>query len=706
MDICIRLLRVIWGVLAVLTSGHAIACTDQYDTVRANICKGQTYYNVNSGATISVSGVYRDTLFTQVGKCDSIITLIITQDTAYPPRRTEYGYTCNSSGYLFYGLSYQRSGTYYHQEPSPTGGCDSIITLKLSVARPIIVTLNYLICPGDTFFYHGQIYTTDTSLREFTPLAGGCDSTTLINLSVQLPRAPMTTGYICVGHSTFTYLGRSYALPGVYYDTVATSLGCSIVYPITVSTSLPHLSEVSATLCRGGSYTFAGQVLTQAGEYYSTLPSSSGCDSLIHLTLSSAVPTVYVSVGVCDSLFYLFNGHYYTRQGTYYDTVYNASGCDTLYIINLKFTKPSQTINAAICTGDTFLLGQQRLTQSGSYTQVFTTSHGCDSTVYLTLTTRTYVSQVVTGDLCAVGGTFNYRGKSYTTEGSYLDTIGSTSGCDTIVLVSITRRRPTRTVGSIGCAGSYYTYMGHDYPIRYGYTAYSITIPATLGCDTVVIIALQSYPTATVTIRDVLPCRGSSYLYRDSTFTGVGTHYYYAHSPRGCDSVIIIRLTLNRLVSVPSIYLSRYADTLYAYRSGYFSSYAWLYNRAVVAGATQPYISPIPAGTYQLTIVDRYGCSDTSLPYYIKPKPIDSTQTQDSVRIYPNPNQGYYTLHWIPQPASEWAVYNLLGQLVYSSLISQPTELIDMSYVPAGSYIAVIRTAGTVFTKRRLLVVK
>ena len=82
-----------------------------------------------------------------------------------------------------------------------------------------------------------------------------------------------------------------------------------------------------------------GSIITIAGTYYDTLPSSTPCDSLIGYNISfpaSIIRNTINDVGCVNYITAL--GNIITTSGTYYDTISTGSGCDTTveYIITIS----------------------------------------------------------------------------------------------------------------------------------------------------------------------------------------------------------------------------------------------------------------------------------------------------------------------------------------------------------------------------------
>jgi hypothetical protein len=97
----------------------------------------------------------------------------------------------------------------------------------------------------------------------------------------------------------------------------------------------------------------SGQVYTQSGQYFSVLTSTSGCDSIVKISLTINSPTSSnIDITSCNSYISPSGVNYYT-SGFYIDTITNNAGCDSLININLSIvsidtavTKSGSTLTA------------------------------------------------------------------------------------------------------------------------------------------------------------------------------------------------------------------------------------------------------------------------------------------------------------------------------------------------------------------------
>ena len=126
----------------------------------------------------------------------------------------------------------------------------------------------------------------------------------------------------------------------------------------------------------------------------------------------------------------------FTQSGIYYDTLQTIHGCDSIRVLHLTIdtTKYGEE---TIVACDSYTWNGTTYTVSGDYTYTTTAANGCDSIITLHLTIHN--SQVGTTESATIcyGETYSWNGNTYTTLGSYTDTLQNIYGCDSIVTLHL-----------------------------------------------------------------------------------------------------------------------------------------------------------------------------------------------------------------------------------------------------------------------------
>lgn len=301
-----------------------------------NICQGQTF-NFN-GTLLSNAGTYYDTLISSVTGCDSIITLALTVNSVNTTSVAQF--VCSGHSFNFNGTLLNNAGIYHDTLVSSVTGCDSIITLSLTVNPVINTSLNQSVCSGHTYNFNGTSLSTAGIYKDtLSSTVTGCDSIVTLTLAVGNIVTSSISQSICAGGS-YNFNGVSIMAAGSYNDTLPSSIsGCDSVVTLTLSIIQPVTTAISNTICAGNSFSFNGALLTTAGNYIDTLTSVlTGCDSIITLTLSVTAPVnTAVSETICAGSIYNFNGTVLNTSGIYADTLTSATtGCDSIIALTLS----------------------------------------------------------------------------------------------------------------------------------------------------------------------------------------------------------------------------------------------------------------------------------------------------------------------------------------------------------------------------------
>ena len=95
------------------------------------------------------------------------------------------------------------------------------------------------------------------------------------------------------------------------------------------------------------------------------------------------------------------------------------------------------TLNESICQGDTFMFNNKSLTTAGTYVDTLQTINGCDSVITLNLTVNpTY--DITLSESINESQTFDFNGKTLSVAGTYMDTLQTINGCDSIITLNLT----------------------------------------------------------------------------------------------------------------------------------------------------------------------------------------------------------------------------------------------------------------------------
>ncbi len=508
--------------------------------VYASICQGSSY--TFNGTTYSNAGTYSATLAGTNG-CDSVVTLHLTvnQSSASSINVT----ICNGRSYNFNGRTLTTAGV-YRDTINNHFGCDSTITLTLSVSPSVSYSYNVSICSGASYNFNGRILNSSGIYNDTLPAGGTCDSIVTLHLTVYPAAGSSVNATICA-NSTYSFYGRILSTSGTYYDTLRSVHNCDSIITLNLTVNAPIRTGIHAGICTGSTYSFNGQNLNTSGTYYAHYTSQAGCDSMVTLVLQVG-PYVngYYNASICQGSSYTFNGRQLTTAGTYSDTITAHGGCDSIVTLTLTVNQPSAgNIQASICNGSSYSFNGQHLTTAGTYTETITNSNGCDSVVTLTLQTTSFVTGNVSATICN-GSSYNFNNQTLTAAGIYKDTLTAQGGCDSIVTLnlSVTQQANT-TINAAICVGTTYTF--NNLPLSATGT-YFESLTGSSGCDSIVTLNLvvNSFITNSSTVNI---CHGGSYQFFGRTLTNAGTYTDTLTAQGGCDSIIAINLVINPYIT-------------------------------------------------------------------------------------------------------------------------------------------------------------
>ena len=617
------ILASIYGTLPVLTPG-------QVPTV--DVTPIINYYAANDTETIAdVVSVAWDNIavdcdatthamtLTVVDTCGNVLTSVHDFPVAArKPGSVTNAYICDGDNYIWKGQAYDSTGV-YTMTLQDVNGCDSVVTLNLTVLPATVnAPAEYMtLCDGESVVWNGMTCNTSKAYTYAVKNVLGCDSVVYtLNLTV-LPAIPVTyeNATICYGE-TYTWNGQVYAATGMYSDTLLSTNGCDSIITLNLIVKDEILPVVANdTICYGDIYTWNGQVLNATGQYYDTLTTVHGCDSIVtlNLTVLAEIPvqTETASIPYGTTYTWAVNNQTYAATGIYSDTLTTAHGCDSVWILDLTVEAPVlvyayDTINAFVCDGNVYedpITKEQHIISSLvpstlKWNDTVHVSVVLDS-VYTINVTPVVAPEVMTEAILATipgatpvltaGLMPDVTGTVAAIEAYYagIDTeaisdvvsvawdatsvntavpCGATAftmtlvvedECDNVLTTVLTFPvTPSSTSVSVEnvtiCHGETYTWLANG--VTYNATTTdTVTLSNVNGCDSVVALNLTVRPAVPVTYENAMICYGEDYPWYGSVYTATGQYSVTLQDVNGCDSVVTLNLTvLPEVVTLPA----------------------------------------------------------------------------------------------------------------------------------------------------------
>jgi riboflavin synthase len=325
--------------------------------------------------------------------CDSVITLNLTINNS--DQRTDVITACNTYTWID-GMTYTSSNNTATKQYTNAVGCDSIITLDLTINTTQYATAVVSAC--ESYTWNGVVYTSNNNTALDTLVnAAGCDSIVTLNLTILNSTTSIETVTEC---DFYTFNGVIYTSSNTTATkTLVNAVGCDsvITLNLTILNSTSFTDVITScnpiTWIDGITYTSSNDTATFR------ILNSIGCDSNLTLdfTLLNASAATD-AITSCKPITWIDGVTYKQTTNTPVFTILNSQGCDSVVTLDFTLlevdtavtrnylTLTAQANNAAyqwIDCANGFISGETNAsftaTVNGSY-QVEITQNGCVDT--------------------------------------------------------------------------------------------------------------------------------------------------------------------------------------------------------------------------------------------------------------------------------------------------------------------------------------
>lgn len=588
----------------------------QIDTT---ICTGQ-WIEVNNVRYFD-TGSYSSLLETE-GGCDSLVSLEL---TVIPLIETQIDTTICFGQWIQVGtFRYFESGPYSNLLETSTG-CDSLVSLNLTVLPPPTTVIDTTICEGESVQVGNIRYSETGAYPIFLETANNCDSLVDLTLTVLDSVVNDLTITLCEG-SSFTIGNTAYSTTGNYSQTLTGSSGCDSTVNLNLIISNTVFTNLEFDICEGASVAVNQIPYFETGFYTDTITTGTGCDSIISLQLRVADQyQIAIDSTICEGSGIQVGDSLYITSGFYVDTLSTVDFCDSIISLQLRVEEINETlIDTTICTGQFYEFGGVRLEESGVYRDTALSRLGCDSLLELRLNILPPPITNTSFRICE-GDSLRINNTTYTLPGAYIDTLQTVAACDSILafdlsIVSIIRQAQNQRI----CQGEFYLFAGDSLRQAGDYIA---TFTSSLGCDSIIELSLEVIDTSD-TFLNVSICQGEIYTVGTSNFTEAGDYTIPLLNQQNCDSTV--RLNLSVISRVDNAISARICEgELYSVGNSEYQQ----------------------SGTYVDTLVSSLGCdSIVSLSLSVAPLPVFELSGDTSLcagEISPLiPSNSYPTYEW------------------------------------------------------------
>ena len=194
----------------------------------------------------------------------------------------------------------------------------------------------------------------------------------------------------------------------------------------------------------------------------------------------------------------------------------------------------------SVCDSYTWIDGNIYTDNNNTATHILTNATGCDSTVTLNLTITNSNTDSETVTECD-SYTWNANGQTYTQTGQYTTVLTNQVGCDSTVTLNLTITNSNSSSETVTECDSYtWSTNGQTYTQSGQYTT---VLTNQDGCDSTVILNLTITNSSSSSITETV-C--DTYTAPDGqTYTSTGNYTAVVPNAEGCDSTITIDLIVN-----------------------------------------------------------------------------------------------------------------------------------------------------------------
>ncbi len=417
------------------------------------------------------------------------------------------------------------------------------LRLKLSGNYPGIRVDKVTAC--DAYTWNGVTYTSSTfSPRDTltTLSSGGTDSIAVLQLTI-LHSSEDTIAVTACDSFLWNVNNMVYTANGFYVDTILNVAGCDSIITLDLTLNSSSASTDTVTACNsytwidGNTYTASNTTATD------TFMNAMGCDSIVTLNLTiNYSDTTAETITACDSFAWSTNGMTYNTSGIYMDTLTNSLGCDSIVSLNLTINYSNTgSETATACDSYTWPTSGLTYTTSGTYLDTLTNIDGCDSVITLNLTVN-YGDSAAQNITACDSFFWSTTNMTYFSSGTYDTLLSTVLGCDSLATIHLTIHSSTAGSENITACDSYawsannMTYMASG--------PYTATLTNAVGCDSIATLNLTIHQ-STSGSETIIACDAYNWPTSGITYLQSGTYTDTLVNAVGCDSIAILNLTIN-----------------------------------------------------------------------------------------------------------------------------------------------------------------
>ena len=453
------------------------------------------------------------------------------------------------------------------------------------------------------------------------------------------------------------------------FDTIIVNLYKNSVYTETNTsyisvTNSGNISYASQNICFGDSAFIGGDWQTSPGIYVDTIQGVL-CDTFLNTTLSfigSLSQTVDFSICQGDSIF--LSGTWRKTNGTFVDSFIVGSNCDSIVTSQLTVNNhKSRSQNISTCQGYSVFAGGKLTDIPGSYVDTFQTLKGCDSVIFTQLSVFNRDTSHFAPVIC-LGQTFLAGGAYQGISGTYYDYFTNKSGCDSLVVTQLTVNKTfIKTFNDTICEGDSSFFNGNFY---WDKGTYKDSLSTINGCDSILSLNLVKLNDTSIT-ESIDACLRDSVFIGGNYITNSGQYFEYYVRNNGCDSSMVFDILIFPNDTTLLDTFINIGDSLFA------------------GGAFQTEEGCFYDSFFTINGFDSINKTTLTLK---NPQGVQNETINNQIELFPNPNNGNFTIFFKNQTPQKVSVLNILGKEILSLKIDDKSA-INLNLSVKGIYLLI-----------------
>ena len=216
--------------------------------------------------------------------------------------------------------------------------------------------------------------------------------------------------------------------------------GCTDSDNVLVSVNTGGTSTDIITSCNNYTWIDGVTYTTSNNSAIITIPSSSGCDSVVYLDLTINYDSYQTDVQTsCNSYTWIDGVTYTSSTNTPTFNLTNQNGCDSIISLNLTIYGSSNSTDFQnACDSLSWINGQTYYASNNSAQFVTQNLFGCDSIINLDLTVYPSYFNYQFDTICSSELPYTWNGLTYNFGGNQMEILTSINNCDSITSYVLT----------------------------------------------------------------------------------------------------------------------------------------------------------------------------------------------------------------------------------------------------------------------------